>query len=246
MLCLPVSCRYHGPVPPVGSDLASLQLILKEGDDARPFTPIHTDNQTPHTEAKIETKKETKTDNKKIKNKIENENENADEAELTLTSEEKEMLGRFINPTYLDDNAISKINGKVKQPCVCLLVCVCACVYMCLCMVPCVFLILSFVCLTSVLCCLLLPSIALCCLLLLIVHDNDDVLTVLRRLFRAAQELSAGGRQQGDSGRHPEQRSNGIIRCQYRRFYQLFSPKYFLSFFLFHYPVFPRLFNYFL
>jgi hypothetical protein len=37
---LSISGWYHGPVPPKGSDLASLNQIMTKGDDARPFVPI--------------------------------------------------------------------------------------------------------------------------------------------------------------------------------------------------------------
>ena len=76
--------RYHGSVPPKGSDLASLQLIMKEGDDPRPFIPIVTTSSS---------------------------TSKSDE-ELELLDSDIAFLSNYLDTTYLDSTAIGKINNQ--------------------------------------------------------------------------------------------------------------------------------------
>ena len=75
--------RYHGSVAPKGSDLASLQLIMKEGDDPRPFIPIATTSSTSESDG-----------------------------ELELLDSDIAFLSNYLDATYLDSIAIGKINNQ--------------------------------------------------------------------------------------------------------------------------------------
>lgn len=50
---LSISGWYHGPTPPVGSDLASLRQIMTTGDDANPFLPLPSPKKAKLTEKDI-------------------------------------------------------------------------------------------------------------------------------------------------------------------------------------------------
>ena len=87
---------------------------MKEGDESRPFTPIKPDTSsapqiyeivTPLTE--IGKKK----NGKNKKNGKENEKKGVPEYEK-LSISDKEILGKYINPTYLSHRAIYNINSK--------------------------------------------------------------------------------------------------------------------------------------
>ena len=76
--------RYHGSVAPKGSDLASLQLIMKEGDDPRPFIPIATTSSST----------------------------SESDGELELLDSDIAFLSNYLDTTYLDPIAIGKINNQ--------------------------------------------------------------------------------------------------------------------------------------
>jgi prolyl 3-hydroxylase /prolyl 3,4-dihydroxylase len=94
---------YHGPDAVKGSDLASLNQIMKTGDDKSPFVPIA------YADASSSSSSSSSSSNGCVLKQFLPEN---DTAEITLTSEELAELGKYINATYLKDVAIEKINDK--------------------------------------------------------------------------------------------------------------------------------------
>eukprot|EP01041_Mallomonas_annulata_P012573 gene12573-26479_t len=89
---------YHGPCPPEGSDMASLKQILHKGNDDRPFIPIpQIINNNNNTDV----------------NNVDNDSDDdikEGESAMKMVMAHKTALSRWINPIYLQDDAIKKIN----------------------------------------------------------------------------------------------------------------------------------------
>ena len=64
---------------------------MKDGDDARPFSPIHSISPIPSEPGP---------------------DSNADSEDLELSDSDVKFLTEFIDPTYLDKTAIAKINAR--------------------------------------------------------------------------------------------------------------------------------------
>ena len=95
--------RYHGPVAPKGSDLASLQLIMAEGDEIRLFTAIS----SPPSSSSISNNLPLSTGSGVLSS-----HPSSSSPDLELSNSEKEILGNYINPTYLEKEAMKKINKQ--------------------------------------------------------------------------------------------------------------------------------------
>ena len=96
--------RYHGPVAPKGSDLASLQLIMAEGDEIRLFTAI---SSPPSSSSSISNNLPLSTGCGVLSS-----HPSSSLPDLELSNSEKEILGNYINPTYLEKEAMKKINKQ--------------------------------------------------------------------------------------------------------------------------------------
>ena len=104
-----ISGWYHGPSPPKGADLASLNQIMKVGDDNRPFTPIHHSNESSGIRQEKESivPETTSSDMEIVAGSVPPSDE-----DLILTENDLNELKRWINGTYLNDDAINKINEQ--------------------------------------------------------------------------------------------------------------------------------------
>jgi len=90
---LSISGWFHGPSPPPGSDLASLNQIMTKGDDLRPFLTF----MAPQAETKPATAPKGIGSKKK---------------KPLLSAEDMQLLSQWVNPAYLKDSEIRKINQE--------------------------------------------------------------------------------------------------------------------------------------
>ena len=86
---------------------------MKEGDESRPFTPVKPDTSSTPQIYEIITPLTEIGKKKNGKNKNENINKEKGVPEYEkLSISDKEILGKYINPTYLSHRAIYNINSK--------------------------------------------------------------------------------------------------------------------------------------
>jgi prolyl 3-hydroxylase /prolyl 3,4-dihydroxylase len=92
---LSISGWFHGPSPPPGADLASLNQIMTKGDDIRDFSPfVVTSSSSP-------TKSAAKPRGIGVK-----------KTHGLISSDDMDILSKWVNPIYLKASEIKKINEE--------------------------------------------------------------------------------------------------------------------------------------